>query len=172
MFDGAPKPASALPEAPRSTPRGDARIAAKPAGHILQILGAPLDADLASRVAGFRVGDAHALRPAGPGVWYLLGDASLSPGDLAGRQTRLGPLAHIVDQTHGRERIELSGPGAVRLLATGTAVDLSLGRFPIGAATETLFGHIGVHLTRTGPERFEVLVGRSYAMSLWEELTS
>jgi sarcosine oxidase subunit gamma len=156
---------AALPETPHFTKRGDCRIASRPAGHILQVLARPFDAERAAHLGEF------ALRPAGPGSGYLVGETPLTPRDIAQLEARLGPQARLVDQTHGRVRLELSGPGAVRLLATGTAVDLSFQRFPVGAACETLFGHIGVHLTRTGADCFELLVGRSFAENLWQELT-
>jgi sarcosine oxidase subunit gamma len=172
MADEAASSAPALPETPHEGPRGDFRIVARPAGHVLQILAPPFADGTASRVGELSDGDAHALRCAGPGTWYLVGDAPLAPEDIAEREARLGPRTRIVDQTHGRFRLEISGPGAARVLATGTAVDLSLARFPIGSACETQFGHIGIHITRTGADRFELLVGRSFATSLWEELTS
>ena len=171
MSDEALVPAPALPETPHEAPKGDCRIAFQPAGHVLQILAPPFAADPSAHLAELSNGGACTLRPAGPGIWYIVGDSPLTPQDIAQRESRLGAQVQLIDQTHGRVRMELLGPGAARLLVTGTAVDLSLARFPIGSAFETLFGHIGIHLTRTGADRFELLVGRSFAMSLWEELT-
>jgi sarcosine oxidase, subunit gamma len=172
MPDDAALMAPALPETPRETLKGDCRIASRPAGHILQILASLSAADIASRLSGLAVGDARALRTAGPETWYVVGAAPLTPQDIAQLEMRLGPRAWVIDQTHGRARLEISGSSASSLLATGAAVDLAIGRFPIGAACETLFGHIGVHLTRTGPNNFELLVGRSFAVSLWDALTN
>jgi len=172
MSDEAALSAPALPETPYETPQRGCRIVSKPAGHILQILAPPFAAGVESRLIELTGGDAHALRGAGPGVWRLVGEASLTPQDIVDREARLGPQVHIIDQTHGRVRLEISGAGAVRLLATGAAIDLSPPRFPVGSACETQFGRIGIHLARTGADRFELLVGRSYAMALWEELTS
>ncbi|PJN92673.1 hypothetical protein CNY89_27640 [Amaricoccus sp. HAR-UPW-R2A-40] len=36
--------------------------------------------------------------------------------------------------------------------------------------SSTMLGPIGVHLTRTGPEAFEVMALRSFAVSLWTDL--
>jgi sarcosine oxidase, subunit gamma len=171
MSDEAATPASALPDTPYDAPSGHCRIASKPAGHVLQILAPPFAADQSAHLTELSDGSANALRAAGPGIWYVVGDAPLTPQDIARAEIRLGPQVQLIDQSHGRVRMELSGPGAVRLLATGTAVNLSFERFPIGSACETLFGHIGVHLTRTGADRFELLIARSFAMSLWAELT-
>lgn len=171
MADEAAIPEGPLPGTPYEQPGGDCRIASRSAGHILQILAPPFAPDLPAHLAQLSDGGPHALRPAGPGVWYVVGDTPLTVQDLLERENRLGAQFQLIDQTHGRVRLELSGGGAAPLLVTGTAVDLSLPRFPIGSAVETLFGHIGVHLTRTGADRFELLVGRSFAISLWDELT-
>lgn len=172
MSDEAALPAPALPEREFVSPQCDCRIVYRPAGHILQVLAPAHAVGAKSRVSELNDGGANALRAAGPETWYIVGDALLTPQDIADREVQFGPQARLVDQTHGRVRLEISGPGAVRILATGTAVDLSLLRFPVGSACETLFGHIGIHLTRTGPDCFELLVGRSYAHSLWEEMTN
>jgi sarcosine oxidase subunit gamma len=171
LFDDAALSAPALPETPYESLKGDCRIASRPAGHILQILAPTFAAGFAPRLSELTDGGADALRSAGLGDWYVVGDAPLTPQDIAQLEIRLGPQAWLIDQTHGRVRLEISGPGAVSLLATGTAVDLSLKRFQIGVACETLFGHIGIHLTRTGSTSFELLVGRSFAFSLWGDLT-
>jgi len=76
----------------------------------------------------------------------------------------------VVDQSHGRVRIALSGPMATRVLAKGTAADLSLTAFPIHHATTTLIGHIAAHLTRIAEDRFELIVLRGFAESQWEDL--
>ena len=34
----------------------------------------------------------------------------------------------------------------------------------------TLIGHISVHMTRAAPDRFELMVLRGFAESLWEEI--
>ena len=163
--------ASPLPDAMARTRRGDARVVSRPAGHVLQILGRPFGEGLEARLRALSDGGAFAVRAAGPGVWFLVGDAPLTVTGIAAIEGALGGLAAVVDQTHGRVRLKVEGPGASRLLATGIALDLSLAKCPPGFAAETQFGHIGVHLTRTGDERFELLVGRSFAQSLWEELT-
>lgn len=134
---------------------------ARPMGHMLLALGFPGAA-----------APAFAVRPAGPQTWIVIGDAPLSPGDLAQRESELGGAVALVDLTHGRERLEISGPGAARKLAAGVAVDLASSAFPVGASCQTLCGHIAVHLTRTGPESFELIVGRSLAHDLWRALSA
>ena len=170
MSDEISAPTLPLPETAYETPNGDCRIAFRQTGHVLQVLAPPFGADVSAHLSKLSEGGSCAVRATGPGAWYVVGDALLTPQDVAHWETQLGAQITLIDQTHGRVRLELSGPGAARRLATGTAVDLSLHRFAEGAACETLFGHISIHLTRTDPDRFEVLVGRSLALSLWDEL--
>lgn len=106
-----------------------------------------------------------ALRGIGPGQWLIAGPG---PGSLAEAQAALAPGFALSDQTHGRVRVSLCGPRAADLLAKGTAVNVAL--LPEGGAAQTLFGHIGITLARTGPEAFELAVLRGFALSLWEEL--
>ncbi len=98
------------------------------------------------------------LRPAGPGQWFLLGDA-LPEG--------IGDFA-VSEQGHGRIRIVVEGPDAAALLAKGTALDLDA--LAVGASAQTLIGPIGAHVTRAGERRFELMVLRSYAESFWHDL--
>lgn len=163
--------ASPVPEGPATTPRGDARVVFRPAGHILQILARSPAGELETRLRALSDGAPFAVRAAGPGAWFLVGEAALTPAALAEVERALGRDAAWIDQTHGRVRLEIAGFGAARRLATGTALDLSLRRCPVGFAAETLFGAIGVHIARTGAQTFELLVGRSFAASLWEDLT-
>lgn len=104
------------------------------------------------------------LRATGPGRWYYVGD--LAAEALAARL----PDVAVVDQSHGRVRIGVAGPAAAAMLAKGTAVDLAA--MAVGASAATMVGPIGVHMTRTGPEAFELMVLRGFAESLWHDLRS
>ena len=136
------------------------RISALPVGHIWQAVsfGAPLE----SRLAAF------APRAAGPLTWLIVGDDRRS---FAAAERALAPEGALIDLSHSRVRYEIAGPGARAKLATGTAVDLAPSAFAEGAACLTMFNAIAVHLTRTGADCFEILVGRSFAEALWRELT-
>ncbi|MFT3973555.1 MAG: sarcosine oxidase subunit gamma family protein [Amaricoccus sp.] len=127
-------------------------------GHVVLLLtraGAP-----APDVAGLRPAE---LRPAGPGQWFVVGDG---PADLAA--LRALPDVAVSDQSHGRVRIAVAGAQAAAMLAKGTAVDLD--GLAVGASVTTLVGPLGVHLTRTGPAAFELMVLRSFAAALWHDL--
>ncbi len=143
-------------------------LSARPAGHLLIALGFPG----AAAPTGIAETQPFALRHAGPQTWLIVGDARIGPQELAERERQLGGAVALVSQTHGRARIEISGVGAARRLTAEVAVDLSPLAFPEGASCNTLCGHIAVHLTRTGPESFEIIVGRSFAGDLWHSLAA
>ncbi|ACM38817.1 MULTISPECIES: sarcosine oxidase subunit gamma [Rhizobium/Agrobacterium group] len=105
------------------------------------------------------------LRNAGPGQWFAVGHASADHAAAT-----FGPTAFLVDQSHGRTLIRISGAPVRNVLAKGTALDLHPDQFAIGSATTTLIGHISVNLCRTGEDQFELLVLRGFAESLWDEL--
>jgi sarcosine oxidase subunit gamma len=139
-------------------------------GHILHVLAKSADGDLATFLRVETGGGPFAVRVVSPGQCFIVGDETLAHADTQALAGKLKPRADIVDQSHGRVRIVLHGPKAERVLAKGTAVDLAHQAFPIGQAAMTLIGHIGANITRTGADRFEIIVLRSFAESLWDDL--
>ena len=87
----------------------------------------------------------------------------------------LGASVHVegalcVDQSDGWAALEMSG--AVReALARLCPLDLRETSFPPGATARTLLNHVGVSLTRTGPDRWLLLAPRSMAGTVLEEIT-
>ncbi len=102
---------------------------------------------------------------AGPEQWYVQGPTH------AALEKALGGVASVVDQSHGRVTLCVSGPKARAVLAKGTPVDLHTDQFAIGKSALTQMAHVGVHLTRTGGDEFEVSVFRGFAESFWQWLT-
>ncbi|HEV7247278.1 MAG TPA: sarcosine oxidase subunit gamma family protein [Shinella sp.] len=145
-------------------------LTALPEGHVLQVLAARGSGDLHDLIPQLGDGTLHAVRPYGPGQWFVVGDAPLSAAEIFGRTPLLDGRASIADQGHGRIRIGISGRAVETVLAKGTAVDLDIANFPTGQSAMTLIGHISALITRTGPESFELLVLRGFAESLWDEL--
>ena len=143
-------------------------IRAMPEGTLIQVLGKPGGEDLAVRLRDLVGGDATAVRGFGPGQWLVVKDQPTSHADLQIQFAKLVPHAFGVDQTHGRIRIEVSGRAVSSVLAKGTAVDFE--GMAIGQSAMTMMGHISVHLTRCAADRFELIVLRGFAESLWEEL--
>jgi len=126
---------------------------------VLHVLGKPGDA-APTPPGGFD------LRSAGPGQWFAVVPAGVD------QAAPFGANVFVVDQSHGRVLIRISGAPVRNVLAKGTAIDLHPDHFAIGAATTTLIGHISVNLCRTGEDEFELLVLRGFAESLWHELES
>ncbi|WP_297025028.1 sarcosine oxidase subunit gamma family protein [Thalassospira sp.] len=110
------------------------------------------------------------VRKASPGQWFWVGSVDVSDGRLAEIQAALSGQFALVDQTHGRLRIVLSGTSSRTVLAKGTMVDLSADQYAIGQSAMTQIGHIGAMITRIEDDSFELIVLRSFAGSLWDEL--
>lgn len=123
--------------------------------------------DPATALAGH--GD-FTLRPCAPGQWFAVADTPLAPGTLQRIEATLDGKADVIDQSAGRVRIVLEGPNVRAALAKGVPIDLHPDVFETGRTATTLCGHLSVNLTRTGDNRFEILVMRSYANALWENL--
>jgi sarcosine oxidase, subunit gamma len=140
-----------------------------PEGHIIQVLADPLHGDISAQLAQIAAQAAHSVRAAAPGQWFLVGDDALPHATLAQLFDKLRPHAGV-DQSNGRVRMLAQGPMVERVLSKGTAVDLSLEKFPIGYSTTTLIGHIAAHVTRVGANGFEIMVLRGFAESLWDDL--
>ena len=86
-------------------------------------------------------------------------------------KTRLDGLASCSDQSHGRVILRVSGPKARALLAKGTPIDLHPSAFGPGKSAVTQMAHVGVHLTQTGEDAFELSVFRGFSENFWEWLT-
>jgi methylglutamate dehydrogenase subunit D len=86
-------------------------------------------------------------------------------------EERLQGLASVSDQSHGRVVIAVSGPKARALLAKGSAVDFHRREFPINSSVPTQMAHIGVHVSRTGEDAFELSLFRGFSEHFWEWLT-
>lgn len=138
-----------------------------PEGRVIHVLGKP-GGDLRPILGEFVGADPHSLRSAGPGQWFIVGDAPVTHDELQAMAAKLAPHAFIVDQSHGRVRIGLKGNRISDVLAKGTGVDLEA--IAVGESAMTLVGHISVHLTRVAPDSIELMVLRGFAESLWDEL--
>jgi methylglutamate dehydrogenase subunit D len=102
---------------------------------------------------------------AGADQWYVSGETTVA------LKKKLGAAASVVDQSHGRVVMRISGARARAVLAKGTPVDLHESKFPVGKSAMTQMAHVGVHLTRTGVDEFTLSVFRGFSESFWEWLT-
>ncbi|MEF0942807.1 sarcosine oxidase subunit gamma family protein [Rhizobium sp. BR 362] len=149
--------------------RSGVHIEALPDGTVLHLLANTSSPKMPALAAEAKVAGLS-LRTLSPGQWFAVGATPFPLAGLKDLKAVLKAKADIVDQSHGRVRIAVRGPIATRVLAKGTAVDFALAEFPVGKSTTTLVGHIGVHLTRTEEEAFELIVLRGFAESLWDDL--
>ncbi|PBB28975.1 sarcosine oxidase subunit gamma family protein [Mesorhizobium sp. WSM3882] len=142
-----------------------------PQGHVLQVLGVPVEGDLSSFIHPILPSGMSSVRNVAPGQWFIVGDDTLSAAAVDEFSQRLSPYANVIDQSHGRVRIAITGGNAAAVLAKGTGADLGVLAFPVGCSTATLIGHIAAHLTRLGEDEFEIAVLRSFAEGMWDDLT-
>lgn len=99
----------------------------------------------------------------GPNEWLIAGAASSDcwGPDLA---ARLGDArGAFVDVSHRQVGLSVHGPLAETILASGCALDLSIGAFPTGMCTRTMFAKAEIVLWRIGTSSFQVEVWRSLA---------
>ncbi|TBZ24616.1 sarcosine oxidase subunit gamma [Rhizobium leguminosarum] len=145
------------------------RLEALQEGHLVHVLGAIELTVLAAELvkAGFAK---SSIRKAGFRQWFVAGDEPLVPASFDALVAALAGKAFVMDQSHGRVRIGVSGRSSRALLSRGTAVDLDPSVFPEGHSAMTTVGHLSVQIVRTGDDSFELTVLRSFAESLWDEL--
>ena len=92
----------------------------------------------------------------------------VQPGDRVTKGQRIAELES------DKSVFEFESPcdGIIRaVLAKGTPVDLHDDEFAVGRSAVTQMAHVGVHLTRTGEDGFELSVFRGFSESFWEWLT-
>jgi polar amino acid transport system substrate-binding protein len=94
----------------------------------------------------------------------LTGVRLLTPPGNDGTPAALAGLPHsLVDISDGFAALALHGPGAARALSSGCPLDLHQAAFPIGMATRTVLGRIGITLWRRAPAEWRLEVPRSHA---------
>jgi len=107
-----------------------------------------------------------------PGMWMLS-----AAGHAEGAMARLvkeatGDAASIVDQTHGKTVITLSGAKARDVMAKGCRLDLHVRAFKPGHSAVTQVAHIGCMLRQTDEiPSYELLVPSSFAETFFGWLT-
>jgi heterotetrameric sarcosine oxidase gamma subunit len=76
-------------------------------------------------------------------------------------------LGTVTDLSHGRTTLRVAGPKAEWVLAKFFAIDFSLPAFPLGSGISTNHHDIFAHIQRSGPDRFDLTIFRSFARSFW-----
>lgn len=95
-----------------------------------------------------------------PLKWWLYGagDVELSPEE-----------GSVLDLSHSRTHLRISGPQAALLLNRHLPLDLREAAFPVGTVATSAFHHTGVTLWRS-EQGFELFMVRGFALSLWQLL--
>lgn len=133
---------------------------------------------MARKGAGKRVSEtlasSKALRvmQAGPDQYFVQGWGKAEGALDSELKKKLGSDVSVVDQSHGRVVIIISGPKSRAVLAKGTPVDFHPSHFKHGQSAQTQMAHASVHITRIGADEFAMSVFRSFSESLWEWLCS
>jgi sarcosine oxidase subunit gamma len=101
----------------------------------------------------------------GPDEWQLGGPQSEGAHIARELETALSGLLHaLVEVSHARVALSVSGPRAADAINSGCALDLSPLAFPVGSATRTLLGKSEIVLARwDSVPGFEIECGRSFA---------
>jgi sarcosine oxidase subunit gamma len=83
---------------------------------------------------------------------------------------RLGDVAAVTDQGHGRIIIRIEGAASRDLLAKGCSIDLHPSHARPGDCWQTEIAHVPVLLHQVDAAQFDAYVARSYGQSFWEWL--
>lgn len=73
----------------------------------------------------------------------------------------------LVNGSGGQTIIELWGPDVVNLLKKCTPIDFHPTKFPVGKVVSSVFAKSAAVISRTGEDRFELVIRRSFADYLW-----
>jgi methylglutamate dehydrogenase subunit D len=111
----------------------------------------------------------HVFLSVAPGRYMAIGQDS----GLAERLEAAIPITDgtVVDLTHGRAGLRVTGVPAADLLQKGLSFDLNIDAFPPMAATNGGLHHMSVTVIRLDADVFDVFVMTSLAGSLWDWVT-
>ena len=95
-----------------------------------------------------------------PLKWWVIGREIL---EIAAEE------GSILDLSHSRTHIRISGKHATTLLNRHLPVDLRDVAFPVNSVASTAFHHVSITLWRS-KKGYELFLPRAFALSLWEVL--
>jgi len=106
----------------------------------------------------------------GAGRWLVDGEAEGLEEKLRAKiSDKNGAVTSL---THARVVVEIRGPKAAWVLASGIAIDFDEKTFPVGASQVSHHHEIGVTIHRTGEESFDLYVFTSFARGFWHWITT
>ena len=104
----------------------------------------------------------------GPSQWLAIADR-VQGRDLEVELAKIVEgLASVVDQTDARAVVEVSGPWAREVLATGVPIDLDVSVFRRDHVAITHASHIGVLIYHRDVDTYQISMFRSFADSFAE----
>ena len=103
-----------------------------------------------------------------PGRWLVV-DQAEGIGETLREKIGID-LGTVCDLSHGRTALSIEGGSAERVLSKLFALDFSAAAFPVGQAKSTTHHDVFTLIQRTGADRFELYVYRSFARSFWRLL--
>lgn len=109
-----------------------------------------------------------------PDQWLLLDKHSAGQESLLTRtQLAAERRAAVVDQSHGRVAIRVTGDRCREALCLGVPIDLHPDVFRVGCAAATRIAHINAVILRMDDQpTYDIVVGSSFAESFWQWLIS
>jgi sarcosine oxidase subunit gamma len=109
----------------------------------------------------------HCFRIAPDRLWLLAeAESALQSTPMDAPSDRLA----VLDLSHSRCIVDVSGAASEDLLARVAALDFSIPAFPVGTFAQTGIHQISVLIHRVGEVRFDILTPVTWAVSLWEWL--
>lgn len=146
---------SLKPAAPAS------RLSLRASRNSVPELSKALGLDLPQRPKTTTVKGSRAAFWLGPDEWLLVDEDE--GADLIAICAAVPALHSAVDVSHRNTAILVEGKRAEDVLSAGCPQELSLARFPKGAASRTIFGKAEIVLWRTGETAFRVECWRSFS---------
>lgn len=73
----------------------------------------------------------------------------------------------LVNSSGGSTVLELSGANVIEVLKKSTPVDLHPKAFPVGKVVSTVFAKSTATIRRSGEQRFELIIRRSFSDYIW-----
>jgi sarcosine oxidase subunit gamma len=108
-----------------------------------------------------------------PGVWLVVAEGQGDGALYLRLRERLEDLAAVVDQSHGRAVLRLSGRSARDVLAKGCRLDLHPRVFQAGTCAQIAIAQISVLLHQVDDRpTYDLYVAPGYALDFFEWLTA
>jgi heterotetrameric sarcosine oxidase gamma subunit len=146
----------------RQSPLGD-RVPEGRSGGVTLTAPQPAGLAIVHGVSPDEDAGASSVLPLGPARWLVVHES------LPGGETpvdRHGGVEVADDVSHAFACIRVAGDDARLVLATGVAIDLHPGAFPVGASAATAYREVFVVLHAVEDDTVDVYVLRSFARSL------